>query len=103
MLDIEYYSNIIEAFDSVMVKDLDHVLIRHSYENGTIIYPHTHHRDDEWVIASKGNFKVSSEGDEKEFNLEGMEVITIYYAAGREHALTVLGDKLDYFVLRKPV
>ena len=102
MLEIEYFPNLEEAFDWVMVKDVDHVLIRHSYVKGTRIYPHIHHGDDEWVIASRGHFKVSSMGDEEEFNLKGEDAVTIYYPAGREHALTVLGERLEYFVLRKP-
>ena len=34
MLKIDRYSNLEEAFDMNMVKDLDHVLIRHSYRQG---------------------------------------------------------------------
>ena len=103
MLEIEYFPGLEEAFDQVMVKDVDHVLIRHSYVKGTRIYPHIHQDAAEWVIASNGHFKVSSMGDEEEFNLKDEDVVTIYYTAGREHALTVLGERLDYFVLRKPI
>ena len=103
MLEFECFSGLEEAFDRVMVKDVDHVLIRHSYVRGTRIYPHVHPDASEWVIASSGYFKVSSMGDEEEFNLKGEDAVTIYYPAGREHALTVLGERLDYFVLRRPV
>jgi hypothetical protein len=103
MLKIKYFSGLEEVFDRVMVKDVDHVLIRHSYVRGTRIYPHVHHDAAEWVVASSGHFKVSSMGDEEEFNLKGEDVVTIYYPAGREHALTVLGERLDYFVIRKHV
>lgn len=102
MIEIKYFLGLEEAFDRVMVKDVDHVLIRHSYVKGTKIYPHIHHDAAEWVIASKGHFKVSSMEEEETFNLKGEDVVTIYYPAGREHALSVLGERLDYFVLRKP-
>jgi len=102
MPKIEKYSNLEEAFDENMKKDLDHVLIRHSYRQGRHILPHTHPNYDEYVIASRGHFRISSEGKEKEFNLDGREVVVIYYPAGRDHSLKVLGKKLDYFVMRIP-
>ena len=102
MLKIDRYSNLEEAFDMNMVKDLDHVLIRHSYRQGRHILPHIHPKDDEWVIASRGHFKISSRGIQEEFDLDGKEVVVIYYPAGRDHGLEVLSEKLDYFVMRIP-
>ncbi len=101
MFQIEEYTNIEDAFDENMVKDIDHVLIRHSYPKGRHILPHTHPEADEYVIASKGHFRISSQGEEKEFDLDGGKVIVVYYPAGRDHALEVLGERLDYFVMRK--
>lgn len=101
MIEIEKYSDLEQAFDESMDKDVDHVLIRHSYPKRRRILPHTHPESDEYVIASKGHFRISSEGAEREFELNGEDVVVIYYPAGREHALEVLGDKLDYFVMRK--
>jgi quercetin dioxygenase-like cupin family protein len=103
MLDVRNYSSLEEAFDSCMIKDIDHVLIRHSYKKGTRIYPHRHNNADEYVITTNGHFKVESEGDEKTFNLDTETVTVIYYPAGREHGLEVIGEKIDYFVLRKRV
>jgi quercetin dioxygenase-like cupin family protein len=103
MIKIEKFSSLEEAFDENMDKDLDHVLIRHSYKNGRRILPHSHHDSDEFVIASKGQFRISSEGDEKEFELDGKDVVVIFYPSGKEHALEVLSEKLDYFVMRKHV
>ena len=102
MLKIERHPDLEDAFDSNMVRDMDHVLIRHSYRRGRRILPHVHPGDDEYVIASRGHFRVSSEGDEEEFNLDGTEVVVVHYPAGREHALEVLGERLDYFVMRRP-
>ena len=99
MLKIEYYRDLEEAFEASMTKDYDHVLIRHSYPNGRRIYPHRHDSY-EWVIATHGHFKVESEGDEKEFKLDGKEAVVIHYPTGTEHGLTVLGGTLDYFVMR---
>ena len=99
MIKTEYYPDLETAFDSCMEKDYDHVLIRHSYPKGRMIYPHRHDSY-EWVIASHGHFKVESEGDEKEFMLDGKETMANHYPAGTEHALTVLGDVLNYFVMR---
>lgn len=101
MIKIENFSDLEEAFDKNMDKDIDHVLIRHSYKKGTRILPHSHIDSDEFVIASNGYFKISSEGEEKEFELNGKKVIVIYYPRGKEHALDVLSKKLDYFVLRR--
>jgi len=101
MIKIEKYHDLEQAFDENMERDVDHVLIRHSYPKGRRIQPHTHPDSDEYVIASKGHFKISSEGDEREFELNGEDVVVIYYPAGRKHALEVLGEKLDYFVMRK--
>ena len=103
MLLVERYPGIEEALDAVMVKDVDHVLIRHSYRRGTRIHPHAHPDADEYVVASMGKFRASSEGDEEEFSPDGGEVVVIHYPAGREHALEVLSETLDYFVLRRPV
>jgi len=103
MLKIERYPDLEGAFDENMVKDLDHVLIRHSYRQGRHILPHVHPKDDEYVIASRGHFRLSSDGTEEEFDLDGTEVVVIYYPAGRDHGLEVLGEKLDYFVMRIPV
>ncbi len=100
MLKIERHSDLEEAFDENMIKDLDHVLIRHSYGKGRRILPHVHPKDDEYVIASRGHFRISSGGIEEEFDLDGTEVVVIYYPAGRDHGLEVLGEKLDYFVMR---
>jgi len=102
MLKVERYPGIEEALDANMVKDLDHVLIRHSYRRGRRILPHTHPGAEEYVVASKGRFKASSEGDEETFDLDGGEVVVIHYPAGREHALDVLSERLDYFVMRRP-
>ena len=102
MLKIERYPDLEEALDENMVKDVDHVLIRHSYRQGRHILPHIHPDDDEYVIASRGHFRISSEGTEREFDLDGREVFVIYYPAGRDHGLEVLGEKLDYFVMRIP-
>jgi quercetin dioxygenase-like cupin family protein len=99
MIKTEHYSSLEEAFDTCMAKDHDHVLIRHSYKKGLKIHPHRHDAY-EWVIATHGHFMVESEGDQKEFNLEGNETVVIHYPAGTEHALTVLGEVLDYFVMR---
>ena len=85
-----------------MVKDIDHTLIRHSYPKGVNIIPHIHENMDEYVIARKGHFLITSEEVRREFNLKGESVTVIYYPAGREHGLKVLGEKLDYFVLRAP-
>lgn len=102
MLKVERYTGIEEALDASMVKDVDHVLIRHSYRRGRRILPHTHPGAEEYVIASSGRFRASSEGDEGEFSPGGGEVVVIHYPAGREHALEVLSERLDYFVLRRP-
>jgi len=103
MIHIEEFSNLEDAFDKNMVKDIDHVLIRHSYLKGRRILLHVHPESDEWVIASRGHFRISSRGDEREFDLDGGKVIVVYYPAGRDHALEVLGERLDYFVMRKAV
>ena len=66
------------------------------------IVPHVHGNADEYVIAQKGHFMIVSEEVTREFDLDGESVTVIYYPAGREHGLKVLGDKLDYFVLRAP-
>jgi quercetin dioxygenase-like cupin family protein len=102
MIKIEKYTNLEEAFDRNMSRDVGHVLIRHSYKKGTKIQPHMHIDSDEFVICSKGRFKISSEGDKREFELNGKNIVVIHYPAGREHALEVLSEKLDYFVLRAP-
>lgn len=99
MIKTENYPVLEDAFEACMDKDHDHVLIRHSYPKGRRIYPHRHDAY-EWVIATHGHFRVESEGDQKEFNLDGSETVVIHYPAGTEHALTVLGDVLDYFVMR---
>jgi len=101
MFHIEEFTSLEDAFDKNMAKDIDHVLIRHSYPKGRRILPHTHPEADEYVIASKGHFRISSQGEEKEFDLDGAKVIVVYYPAGRDHALEVLGERLDYFVMRK--
>ena len=102
MLNIKRYSDLETALDENMVKDLDHVLIRHSYRRGRHILPHVHPQDDEYVIASRGHFRISSAGVKEEFDLDGTEVVVIYYPAGRDHGLEVLGERLDYFVMRIP-
>jgi len=103
MLRIEEYSSLEDAFDENMVKDVDHVLIRHSYMKGRRIMPHVHPEADEWVISSRGHFRISSRGEEREFDLDGGKAIVVFYPAGRDHALEVLGERLDYFVMRKAV
>ena len=102
MLNIKRYPDLETALDKNMTKDVDHVLIRHSYRQGRHILPHVHPNDDEYIIASRGHFRISSEGTEKDFDLDGTEVVVIYYPAGRDHGLEVLGEKLDYFVMRIP-
>lgn len=99
MIKFEFYSKLEDAFEAVMTKDLDHVLIRHNYPNGTRIYPHKHNVY-EWVIATHGHFTVESEGETKEFNLTGEKTVVIHYPAGMGHGLTVLGKTLEYFVMR---
>jgi hypothetical protein len=103
MFDIKEFSSFEDAFDENMGRDLDYVLIRHSYFQGRHILPHIHPEDDEWVIASKGHFRISSQGEEREIDLDGRKVIVVYYPAGRDHGLEVLGERLDYFVMRKAV
>jgi hypothetical protein len=100
MIKIEEYPSLMNAFGGCMIKDLEYVLILHSYPKGTKIIPHIHEKADEFVIASKGHFIIYSEEITSEFQLDGTTTISIYYPTGREHGLTVLGDKLDYFVLR---
>jgi hypothetical protein len=102
MLKIERYSDLEEAFDENMIKDVDHVLIRHSYRQGRHILPHIHPNDDEYVIASRGHFRISSGGTQKKVDIHGRGVVVIYYPAGIDHGLEVLSEKLDYFVLRVP-
>jgi hypothetical protein len=103
MMKIDEYQSLEEAFEKNMVNDIDYTLIRHSYVKGTKIMPHIHSNADEYVIASKGHFMVYSEDVMKEFKLNGDSFIVIYYSAGRKHGLHVLGDELDYFVLRNPI
>lgn len=103
MFQIDEFSSLEEAFNENMVKNIDHVLIRHSYRKGRRILPHVHPEADEWVIASRGHFRISSQGEEREFDLDGGKVIVVQYPAGRDHALEVLGERLDYFVMRKAV
>ncbi|MBT3283389.1 hypothetical protein HN807_12625 [Candidatus Bathyarchaeota archaeon] len=100
MIKTEYFPALEDAFDACMDKDYDHILIRHAYQKGRRIHPHRHDAY-EWVIATHGHFKVESEGNKKEFNLDGSITVAIHYPAGTEHALTVLGEVLDYFVMRK--
>lgn len=99
MIKFEYYTSLEDAFEAVMEKDYDHVLIRHAYPKERRIYPHRHDAY-EWVIATHGHFKVESEGEEKEFKLDGGKTVVIHYPAGTEHGLTVMGDMLEYFVMR---
>ena len=99
MINYEYYSTLEDAFEATMKKDYDHVLIRHAYSKGRRILPHTHDVY-EWVIATNGHFKVESEGEEREFKLDGEKTLVIHYPAGTDHGLTVLGDLLEYFVMR---
>ena len=99
-MKIEVYDSLEEAFMNTMVEDIDHTLIRHSYAKGVNIISHVHEKADEYVIAQKGHFRITSEEVRKEFNLNGELVTVVYYPAGREHGLKVLGDNLDYFVLR---
>ncbi len=99
MIKFEYYPDLEDAFESVMEKDSDHVLIRHAYPQGTRIYPHKHDVY-EWVIATHGYFTAESESEAKEFKLDGEKTLVIHYPAGTEHGLTVLGDVLEYFVMR---
>ena len=99
MIKFEYYPNLEDAFEATMDKDYDHVLIRHAYPNGRRINPHRHDAY-EWVIATHGHFNVESEGEKKEFKLDGEKTIVIHYPSGTEHGLTVLGDVLEYFVMR---
>ena len=103
MFQIKEYAGFDEALDDNMVKDADHIFIRHSYMKGGHILPHVHPEDDEWVIASRGHIRISSQGEEKELDLHGEKVIVVYYPAGRDHGLEVLGERLDYFVMRKTV
>ncbi len=99
MIKTEYYPVMEDAFKTCMDKDHNYVLIRHSYQNGTRIHPHTHDAY-EWVIATHGHFRVESEGDEMEFQLDGENTLVIHYPEGTLHSLTVLGDVLEYFVMR---
>ncbi len=101
MFQIGEFSSLEDALDGNMVRDVDHVLIRHSYLQGRHILPHVHPEDDEYVIASRGHFRIFSQGEEREFDLNGDNVIVVYYPAGRDHGLEVLGERLDYFVMRK--
>ena len=101
-MKIMNYSTLEQAFRETMVEDIDHVLIRHSYERGVNIVPHVHVDADEYVIAREGHFFVTSEDFREEFILDGGSVTVIFYPAGRMHGLRVLGDQLDYFVLRAP-
>jgi hypothetical protein len=103
MFQIEEYSSLEKAFDENMAKDIDHILIRHSYLKDRYILPHIHPEADEYVIASNGHFRIYSQGEEREFNLNGRIVIVVYYPAGIDHGLKVLGERLDYFVMRKAV
>ena len=103
MFDIKEFPSLNDAFDENMIQDIDHILIRHSYPQGKLIVSHIHSDADEFVIASKGHFKISSLGESLEFNLKGDKVIVVYYPAGRDHGLEVIGEWLDYFVLRKTV
>ena len=103
MFQIEEFSSLEDAFEEKMFEDIDHVLIRHSYLQGRHILPHVHPESDEWVIASRGHFRISSRGDERVFDLDGGKVVVVYYPAGSDHGLEVLGERLDYFVMRKPV
>jgi quercetin dioxygenase-like cupin family protein len=99
MIKTEYYPVLEDAFEACMDKDHDHVLIRHSYPKGTRVHPHTHDAY-EWVIATNGHFSVESERDEIEFQLDGENTLVIHYPEGTQHGLTVLGDILEYFVMR---
>jgi len=102
-MKITTYGSLGKALECAMVRDIDHVLIRHSYQKGVNIVPHVHEHMDEYAIAQRGHFSINSEDVSREFNLTGDSVTVIYYPAGREHGLKVLGDRLDYFVLRAPV
>lgn len=99
MIKYEYYPTLEDAFENSMKKDFDHILIRHAYRKRTRISPHIHDKY-EWVIATHGHFVAESEGDEEEFNLNGEKALVIHYPAGTEHGLTVLGDVLEYFVMK---
>jgi len=99
-MKIETYSTLEQALIETMVEDLDHTLIRHSYREGVTIIPHVHMNADEYIIAQKGHFMITSEEINREFNLDGESITVIYYPAGRKHGLKVLSDKIDYFVLR---
>ena len=95
MVKIIEYPSLEEALKKSLVKDIDHVLIRHSYPNGTKIMPHVHTDADEYVIISQGHFRICSENVTREFSLKGEAITVVYYPAGREHGLQVLGDKLN--------
>jgi quercetin dioxygenase-like cupin family protein len=101
MIKLDKVSSLEEALDKNMDKDVDHVLIRHSYRKGTLIQPHAHNDSYEFVIVSNGHLKISSEGEEQELILDGERVVVIHYPPRIEHALEVVSEKLDYFVLRK--
>jgi quercetin dioxygenase-like cupin family protein len=66
-----------DAFKACMDKDHNHVLIRFSCQNGIRIHPHTYDAY-EWMIATHGHFRVESEGDKMEFQLDGKNTLIIH-------------------------
>lgn len=98
-MKIKIFSDAGKALMSIAKKDKDHVFIHHSLKKDEVVANDVHTQANEWIVISKGSFKVRVGEKIEVVKLSGFETMVIYVPKGKEHAFKAL-SKISYLVLR---
>jgi len=97
-MKIKRYKNITEAIESIIKKDKEYVLIKHSLGVGREIKTHFHRKANEFIVIDSGKFEIRIEKEIRVFNLK-KKATTIFFPKNKKHSLLTISS-ISYFVIR---
>jgi hypothetical protein len=97
-MEIKKFENIKEAFDDILPKDSEYIVVRHQLFKGQSIKRHYHKKATEWLVLDNGSLDIRRDDDRKTITPR-KETIVIKFMVSVKHSVEVLRD-VEYFVIR---
>ena len=99
-MEIKEYKNLEEAIRNIlfMKDDQEHILVRHSLQEGEKIGKHFHPKVDEYLILNDGRIKATLSGESRDIDAKG-KTLVIKFPKEHYHGLEAL-SWIRYLVLR---
>lgn len=97
-MEIQKFKNIKEAFNNILKKDEEFIVVKHSLFKGQGVKRHYHKKATEWLILDNGSLDVRSD-DLRQTVTPNKNVLVIKFMVSSKHSVDAIDD-CEYYVIR---